>query len=526
MVGNEFFFTTDVCNELWKLQGDIDRWILQAPVGVPYSLMLVDRPDPRTPRVFRRGNPLSLGEKVPRQFLSFLSASDARPFEIGSGRLELARAIVQPDHPLTARVLVNRVWLHHFGTGLVRTPSDFGLRSEPPTHPDLLDELSLDLVDEGWSLKWLHRQLVTSASYRQASSTNIDPKSSERDPEARLFSRRLARRLSFEEWRDASLATTEEIDLSIGGRPEEMFASPPTRRRAIYGRIDRQFLPATLRIFDFANPDLHIPQRGETTVPQQALFFLNNPFVIARARQLASTLLAEMSPADRVEALYRRTMQRAPSTSEAEAMIRFVSMPTGDAPQPATLPWSYGFAQFDGRAGSLGEFTPLPYFTGKAWQGGPEYPDASLGWAQLSAEGGHAGNDHQHAVVRRFTAPRDLVLRIRSVLRHPVAVGDGVLAAIFVDGQARLTTHALDSKVTLDLEPVSVKKGATIDFVVDLRESLNHEEFEWSVDLADTQGTETWNSTRDFAGTRSDHLTPWEQLAQVLLTSNEFLFVD
>ncbi len=528
VVGNEFFFTTDVCNELWKLQGDVDRWILNAPAGIPCSLILVDRPLAKTPRVFRRGNPLSLGDKVPRKFLTFLESSDSKPFEQGSGRLELAKAIVRPDHPLTSRVIVNRVWQHHFGIGMVRTPSDFGIRAEPPSHPELLDELSLDFVEEGWSLKWLHRQIVTSAAYRQASSLPGDSPSLERDPETRLVSRARSHRLSFEEWRDASLSAAGDLQLTVGGRPEELFASDATTRRAIYGRVDRQFLPATLRIFDFANPDLHIPQRGETTVPQQALFFLNNPFVIRRAQALANLDRNLSEPSSRIEALYRRLFHRPPTNEETSAALAFIlaPQPPSDPVPPTASAWRYGFGQFELAGGKLHDFHPLPFFTGKSWQGGADHPDGSLGWVQLTATGGHTGNDHQHAAVRRFTAPRDVTVRVRSKIHHPVEVGDGVTAAIVVRGSIVAMAHAHHAEATLDYQPISLKVGETIDFVVDMRENLNHEEFDWPVEIVDTASTETWESKRDFFGQRSDALDPWAQLAQALITSNEFLFID
>ncbi len=528
VVGNEFFFTTDICNELWKFQGDVDRWILSAPTGIACSLILVDRPLAKTPRVFRRGNPLSLGDKIPRKFLTFLESSDSKPFEQGSGRLELAQAIVRPDHPLTSRVMVNRVWLHHFGVGMVRTPSDFGLRAEPPSHPELLDELSLDLVEEGWSLKRLHRQLVTSAAYRQASIVPADSPSLERDADVRLVSRGRSHRLSFEEWRDASLSVTGDLQLAIGGRPEELFATAATTRRAIYGRVDRQFLPATLRIFDFANPDLHIPQRGETTVPQQALFFLNNPFVITRSRALADLDSNVAEPSSRVEAMYRRVFHRYPTNEETSTALAFIRapQPPSDPVPAAASAWRYGFGHFDLPAGKLHDFHSLPFYTGKSWQGGADHPDGALGWVQLTATGGHTGNDHQHAAVRRFTAPRDVTVRVRSKIHHPVEVGDGVAAAIVVKGSIVAMAHVHHAEATLDYEPIPLKVGETIDFVVDMRENLNHEEFDWHVDIADTASSENWESKRDFYGQRNDALDPWTQLAQVLITSNEFLFID
>ncbi len=140
-------------------------------------MALVDREELREPRIFRRGNPANQGDEVSRHFLSAIAGPDPKPFRDGSGRLELARAIVDPANPLTARVWVNRVWMHHFGAGLVRTPSDFGLRAEPPSHPELLDWLASRLIDEGWSTKALHRLILLSAAYQQRSDAPADARS-------------------------------------------------------------------------------------------------------------------------------------------------------------------------------------------------------------------------------------------------------------------------------------------------------------------------------------------------------------
>jgi hypothetical protein len=190
--------------------------------------------------------------------------------------------------------MVNRVWMHHFGAGLVRTPSDFGTRAEPPTHPELLDWLAVWFMDNGWSLKKLHRLIMLSNVYHQSSDDEQEVERGRtfaytRDParrrearsparadlDNRLLWRKNKRRLDFEAMRDSLLAVTGELDLEMGGKPVELFGKKPVTRRTVYGYVDRQFLPGVFRVFDFANPDLHIPQRSDD-VPQQALFFMNN----------------------------------------------------------------------------------------------------------------------------------------------------------------------------------------------------------------------------------------------------------
>src|SRR5262249_35369589 len=176
-----------------------------------------DTPPPYEPRVFLRGTPNNPGEAVARQFLGVLAGPQRQPFRNGSGRLELAQAIADRKNPLTARVLVNRVWQHHFGAGLVRTPSDFGLRSEPPSHPELLDYLAAWFMDNGWSVKKLHRLVLLSAAYQQGSDDR--PECRRLDPDNVLLWKMNRQRLDFEATRDALLAVSGRLDRSMGGPP-------------------------------------------------------------------------------------------------------------------------------------------------------------------------------------------------------------------------------------------------------------------------------------------------------------------
>jgi len=319
-------------NKLRDLQKRVDAFRATNPAAPPRAMALKDSPSPLQPVVFVRGNPNNPGPAVPRQFLEVLSGPNRKPFTDGSGRLELARAIASKDNSLTARVMVNRVWLHHFGYGLVRTPSDFGTRCDPPTHPELLDWLAARFVESGWSMKQLHRLILMSQTYQQASAVTAE--SLKLDPENRLLARMNRRRLDFEALRDSLLATAGHLDETVGGRPVDLFKEPFTRRRSVYGFIDRQNLPGTFRNFDFASPDTHSPQRFTTTVPQQALFLMNSPFVVAQAKALlARTEIAGANdPARRVEALYRLVYHRAPEPEEVSMSLTFVEAPVEDKP--------------------------------------------------------------------------------------------------------------------------------------------------------------------------------------------------
>jgi hypothetical protein len=328
IVHTETYFDSDTCTELWKLHGEVDRWILDSEAPVRFARTLVDRPIAARPRIFRRGNPLDLGAEVPRKFLTVFDRIFPEPFRQGSGRLELARAIIDPANPLTARVMVNRVWMHHFGQGLVRSASDFGLRAGEPSHPALLDWLATQFVRAGWSVKQLHRLILLSATFRQSSSPPADSSHLARvrqiDPENRLLWRHTPQRLTFESFRDSLLAVSGELDRRIGGPSSDLFAQPFPVRRTLYGKVDRQFLPGTLRTFDFANPDLHIEKRSETMVPQQALFLLNHPFVLERARALAAASRQETLTGS-VRSLFQLALQRPPSDEELDDSLQFLN---------------------------------------------------------------------------------------------------------------------------------------------------------------------------------------------------------
>jgi cytochrome c553 len=303
----------------------LDRLAVQSPNATPRAMVLVDAPELYEPRVFVRGNPAQPGQPVPRRFLQLLAGDEPPPFKHGSGRLDLARAIVAPDNPLTSRVLVNRVWMYHLGEPLVSTPSDFGTRSTPPTHPELLDWLAWTFQHQGWSLKKLHRLIVLSRTYRQASFDR--PACRRADPENRLLWRAHRQRLDFEAMRDTMLALAGRLDVRLGGQPVDLVANPLSRRRTVYGLVDRQSLPAMYRAFDFAQPDQSVERRTMTTVPQQALFGLNSAFMIEQAKALAARpeVTSAKTPPERITALYRIVLTRDPGPSEVQAALRFLA---------------------------------------------------------------------------------------------------------------------------------------------------------------------------------------------------------
>jgi cytochrome c553 len=293
------------------------------PGAPPRGMTLRDNDKPVEPHVFVRGNPGNRGPKVPRRFVAFLSGGSPKPFEHGSGRLELAEAITRADNPLTARVMVNRVWGHLFGKPLVPTPSDFGLRSEPPSHPELLDGLAAGFIADGWSVKRLIRRIMLSETYQRSS---VGHEISWRlDPDNRWLSRQNRRRLDFEALRDGLLAAAGRLDLQLGGPSVDLFRTPFSTRRSIYGFIDRQNLPGVFRTFDFALPDTHSPQRFTTIVPQQALYLMNSAFMHEQARHLALRTAAAGDPTARVQDMYRLVFARDARPGEVFLALGFVT---------------------------------------------------------------------------------------------------------------------------------------------------------------------------------------------------------
>ena len=540
----ESFFDSATCTELWRLQGEVDRWLIQSPVAPPYALSLVDRASLRPSRIFRRGNPANRGPEVTRHFVSVVAGPRPNPFSVGSGRLELAQAIIDPANPLTARVWVNRVWQHHFGTGLVRTPSDFGVRAEQPSHPELLDWLASHFMAQGWSTKELDRLIVLSNTYQQQSDPPVDSTAFERanqlDPENRLLSRMTVRRLKFEEFRDSLLAVSGRLDLQPGGRGSDIFSANGTqhRRRTLYGLIDRQFLPSALRIFDFANPDLHTPARSETTVPQQALFALNHPFVAGQARSLVQIAQKGSDETAAIRRLYQAIYQREPTAEETRGALAFLNATSEEdaiAPRPESLAWQYGYGELDVSSKRLTSFHPLPYSSGNAWQGGEQWPDATLGWVQLTRRGGHPGNDLQHCCVRRWIAPHDGTFSVASTVIHSAEPGNGIRCWILSSRDGVLgSLEAHHQTKPMNVPSTTLNKGDILDFVVDINADLNNDQFEWAPtirDLSPTAGPtasvpSVWDAERDFSGPVPAQLSRWEQFAQVLLISNEFLFID
>ena len=317
--------------EYQKVLKEVEQWLIRGPGAPPRAMVLRDG-ESYDPRVFVRGNPNRLGDAVPRQFLSAIERDKRRPFAHGSGRLELARAIVDPVNPLTARVMVNRVWQHHFGEGLVRTPGDFGMRSDPPTHPELLDGLAGEFTGHAWSVKRLHRLILSSRVFQQSSQP---PSSLDSDPDNRRLSHANRRRLDFEATRDALLFVTGRLDDRIGGPSQPMLDGGFQPRRTVYAFLDRLDSPGLLSVFDFPSPAATSASRDTTTVSPQALYLMNGPFTATAADLVTQRpdVTREADTMSRVRQITRILIAREPKPMEERLAAEFLGV------QPSPGAW-------------------------------------------------------------------------------------------------------------------------------------------------------------------------------------------
>ena len=361
--------------QFFQLREASDLLELSDPGAPARAPVLVDSPTPRDSAIFVRGQAESPGDVVPRRFLEVLSGRNRPAFRNGSGRLELANAIASKANPLTARVMVNRVWQQHFGDGFVTTPDDLGNASAPPSHPELLDWLATRFMADNWSIKKLHKLIVLSATWQQSSRTNTA--FAEKDPFNRLLWRANVRRLEFEPMRDAILSLGGGLDVTLGGHPVRLDDRPQTAqgrgtgpalaaqlgnagigmtaapRRSIYGFVDRGDLADVLTTFDFPSPEAPSGRRYATIVPQQALFLMNSPLVIEQIRRVVSRDAFQNAPSDesRIGWLYELFFQRPPTAEEIRLGKEFVTTFTSSGPAAVADPAGRASMGRTGRGG-------------------------------------------------------------------------------------------------------------------------------------------------------------------------------
>lgn len=495
-------------------------------------------------------------------------------------RLAFARWLTEPTNPLLPRVIVNRVWMHHFGQGLVATPSDFGRLGSTPTHPELLDWLAVEFVQQGWSVKKLHKLIMNSTAYRQSSVREAARQAL--DPDNRYYSRKNMQRLDAEIIRDRMLATVDRLDRNLFGAPVaikeddagQVIVDGSQTRRSLYIRQRRTQPVAMLQTFDAPVMDINCEYRPVSTVATQSLMLLNGEFTVEQAGHLADRILREQATLPVVAG--------SPAVMDVDVGDG-LGRPSysGDGLGRPFYKWSYGTGIFNEKTGQVDGFSALIHFDGSKWQGGAGLPGGSSGWALLHAQGGHPGNP-SYSVVRRWTAADSCKLNLTGRLEHQSASGDGVRGRIVSSRAGSLGAWQAHNNMTqMTLKDIVIEPGETIDFVVECLAHETSDSFLWPVQLemthndgrvtkvdsvADFHGpgltiaqweaqvnrawqlayvraprAEEWQASLAFAAAQLNELhrdkrgvatgsTPERQvlvnLCQMLLNSNEFLYVD
>jgi len=530
--------------QLSNLERVVDKFIADKKMEPDKALVVEERVPPAGQRIFVRGNPSRQGDEVKRGFLRVVMPSGERPLfdPKTSGRLEMAKLIASAENPLTARVIVNRVWMHHFGEGLVRSVSDFGIMGDKPTHPELLDWLAKWFVDNGWSLKKLHRLILTSQTWQQQSVHPQNEKFTTIDPENRLLWRMQRRQIDFESMRDATLDVVGNLSNEIYGRSVKILQPPFNNRRTIYAFVDRQNPLPEFRIFDAANPQETTGKRPKTMIAPQALFAMNGEFVKEQARNLAR--LPEVSEAIRsgqkelaIRKLYQAVYARQPGSEEISLAKNFIAdqkaMESPYHGRQNLTPWEYGYGGIDADTGKV-VFTRFKVWKGKEkrWQAGEVYPlkDSPLSYLNYSFTGAcHPGSDDAHSLILRWTAPRSMSVDIASTLKRSSVDKPNGVRGLIVRADGKIAADATvfeNGEASLKAGNLRVEEGEVIDFVVQPIDNAAFDSSSWTPVISETgKPSRRWDVSADFAGPETI-ATAWQNLAQALLVSNEFVFVD
>jgi len=475
-----------------------DTKIAETRTGKPkeeFLRVLLEQPGQAVDtKLFHRGDHKQPKQVVQPGGLSVISSVGGRqefsandPDRPTTGRrLAFARWLTNGENPLVARVIANRIWLHHFGRGIVGTPGDFGRLGTTPSNPELLDWLADEIMQQGWSMKAMHRTIMLSTAYRQSSVRG--EKSKALDPDNFYYSRKPMMRLEAETIRDRMLAVAGVLDRTIFGPPLAIkeddagmvVVNGEQKRRSIYVQVRRSQPVGMLQAFDAPVMEINCDIRTASTVATQSLMLLNGQFILTQAKALAG----------------RVTKEATPLSSEDSAALP----PLPPAAKPI---WQFGHGGFDVEKKSV-QFTPLPHFSGSAWQGGAKLPDPKTGWAILHANGGHPGSSPDNNAIRRWIAPFSGTLAISGKLSHGSENGDGVRSRIVssrsgLAGEWKVHNNGVDTNVA----SIAVEAGDTIDFVTDGITNVTSDSFTWTVDLTLSGKNATaakWASNSGFHG--------------------------
>jgi hypothetical protein len=487
-----------------KLTSSVTRLQANSPFAIPRAMVLREKPHPFNPRIHERGNPRTQGEPVPRAFLSILREKDEH-FTKGSGRLEFAHRLTDDRNPLTSRVWANRVWMHLTGSPLVNSPGDFGPQTSSPIQLELLDHLALFLTNNEWSTKALIKHIITSETFQRSSQSTS--KLREEDPSNNYYARANRQRKDLEAWRDSTLQVSGRLVRKMGGKPFNLDQPPYEGRRTIYAKTRRGFLPSIMRAFDFPGSEEALMKRTTTTTPIQALYLMNSPFLLGEARAIAKRNSS-------IEAIYRTVLQRDPTIIEIDLAKAWLDRAKSSRTSGV---WDYGYLQKEALL-----FKPLPHFEKGQWRGKQELPDQTLGWLSWTSHGGHPETD-KHATLK-WTAIESGQVNISGSFVATNRKGNGLIARIMrPDGEilGEWTLNPTEG-IPTKLEKIRVQAGGELWFVADSRGDVSFDSFRWAPKISDQKGLIS-DAQTEFGG---PGLPPPAQLAQALLLSNEFFYID
>lgn len=503
------------------------------PGSPPRAMTLQDKPKWNDAVVFKRGNPAMRGDKFDRHWFSFLGG-EVFPKD-RSARLSLAEKIADPKNPLTARVMVNRVWAWNFGAPLA-DPSDFGTQQAPPPLQPLLDYLAVWFTEHGGSVKELNRLLVTSQAFRLSAD---GPAENDRIDEANTrFWKWNRRRFDFEVMRDRLLTSAGSLETkSVGGRSLKIDEPAADSRRSVYSFIDRYALPGVFVSFDLPHPDHLSSGRAQTTVPQQALFFLNSPLLVRRAAALADAPEFKSLPDDasRVAWLYRRLFQREPSQGESSAIVQWLSRVNPANYQPK-LGGTWEIRHADDSPTLPLEVREFPLFADDAWKTGPDPATAPIRWLNVGAGGGHVSN--HHAMILRWRANASGEVKMTAHLKRTQKGGDTLAWRIDAQGIRSVGEGRFAPESTIDAagQWVTVKAGETVDLVLRAPDGDSCGGIAWTVKVMGRENPSAkpvpvGNFTSEFPRPDAPAAVaaagnPWADVVQMLWASNEFNFID
>lgn len=523
-------------NQLRAERGKLTTHEINHPATPQRAMAILDKERPSNSYVFIKGEPSSRGPVVERKFFTFLNYINPNNFTNGSGRLELAKSIASPKNPLTARVIVNRIWQHHFEEGFVKTPDDFGTQSEKPANVELLNYLSARFIEEGWSIKKLHKLILTSATFKQSSLD--DGKKSVIDPYNKYLWKMNVIRLDFESLRDTILYVGGKLDLEPTKQAKDLFTLDGdsfSNYRSVYGLVDRSRLPEALTTFDFATPEMTTGRRFKTTVPKQALFLMNNALVIEQVRNVITRpeFLNKVDEQQRVEMLYNIFYQRDPSPLESKIAINYISSAKLEdmSDIKKEYNWKYGYRVIDHRTKTFGGFIEMKSFEKDTYSG----TNTVTKDIQINRNGGKSPYINIYAI-RQWSSPRsgdfdiDVSAKIKSSPKEPVNY------SIFIYKNDRIiksSTGTNTSEIKINIKNISNNLGDKIEFIIvnNIKKSI---EYNLSVNIQEKKDENSlspinWNSIGDFRGPIKKidkELNAWERYAHILLMSNEMIFIN